>query len=129
MAGYSAIVVARRLPIQTRCGWALDGVRWAVRWGWMGPQSPSKPVADGMDGLFSFFGWAFPGNGVVPVPPVESANSRGPPERQRVILGRLGRFIFRNLVLKPCDHTIGSRTWVFAREQPCPFWTILQPLV
>jgi len=67
---------------------------------------------------------------MVPIPPVRVlGNSRCPPDRQRVILGRLGRVIFRNLVVKTCDHTIGSRTWVFAHEQQCPFWPILQPLV
>ena len=58
------------LTIQTHREWAWDGVRWAGRWGWMGPQSQSKPVADETDGLFLFFEWAFPGNGVVPVPAV-----------------------------------------------------------
>jgi len=42
------IVTPPRLPIQTRFGWALDGDRWAFGWGWMGPQSPSKRVLDGI---------------------------------------------------------------------------------
>jgi len=97
--------------------------------GW-GPKAHPNALRMGRMGFFFFFGWAFPGNVVVPFPPVRvltrEARRR---DRRGVILGRLGRFIFRNLVLKPCDHTIGSRTWVFAREQQCPFWPILQPLV
>jgi len=46
------------------------------------------------------FGWAFPGDGVVPSSALEYPNSSGPPEGQHVILGRRGRFSFRNHKLK-----------------------------
>jgi len=85
----------------------------------MGPQSPSKHVADGTDGLFLIFWMGIFRQRRDPSSSRESANSQGPPDRQRVILDRLGRFILRNLVLKPCDHTIGSRTLVLEREQQC----------
>ena len=90
----------------------LDGNGWAFGWGWMGDRSPSKPIQThfGWDtaGLFLDFGWAFPADGVVPSSALERADSRGRPEGQRGILGRPGRFICRNLVLKPCDHSLGS---------------------
>jgi len=76
----------------------------------MGPKSPIHPhPSPSAMGCGWGIGWAFPGDVVVPSSSRESANSRGPRGRQHVILGRLGRFLFRNLVLKPCEHTIGSR--------------------
>jgi len=83
----------------------LDGDGWAFGWTWMGPQSPSKRVRDGIAmGIWMGVSrrWRSPNSGL------ECAESRGPPEEQRVIFGRLGRFIFRNLILRPCDHTIGA---------------------
>jgi len=110
--GMFNIGTAARMPIQTRFGWALDGDVWAFGWKPMGPKSPIHPYpSPSAMGCGWGVGWAFPGDGVVPSSARESANSRGPRERQHVILGRLVRFLFRNLVLKPCDHTIGSRTW------------------
>jgi len=102
------IVSTPRLPIQRRFGWALDGDGWAFGWGWMGVSAHPKKV---WTGYRWGFGWAFPADVVVPRSALEFPDKTGPPERERVTLGRLGRFIFRNLVLKPCDHTIGSRTW------------------
>ena len=102
------IVTASRLPIQTRFGWERMG----FGWGWMGDRSPSKPIQTHFRwdtaGLFLDFGWAFPADGVVPSSALVCADSRGRPEGQRGILGRPGRFICRNLVLKPCDHYLES---------------------
>jgi len=103
----TTIVSTPRLPIQRRFGWALDGDGWAFGWGWMGVSADPKKV---WTGYRWGFGWAFPADVVVPRSALEFPDKTGPPERERAILGRLGRFIFRNLVLKPCDHTIGSRT-------------------
>ena len=86
---YSAIVTACRLPIQTRFGWALDGDGWAFGWEWMGVSA--QPERFWM-GYGWGFGWAFPTDGVVPRSARECSGARDPPQGQRVILGRRGRF-------------------------------------
>jgi len=105
----------------------LDGDGWAFGWGWMGPQSPSKRVLDGIAmGIWMGVSrrWRSPNSAL------ECADSRGPPEEQRVILGRLGRFIFRNLVLRPCDHTIGAPRASSVRSgQFSSSWTKYHPKI
>jgi len=61
----------------------------------MGPQSPSKRV---LDGIAMGIWMGVSRRCRSPNSALECADARGPPEEQRVILGRLGRFIFRNLV-------------------------------
>ena len=100
----SSIVTAGRLPIQTRFGWALDGDGWAFGWEWMGVSA--QPTRFWM-GYGWGFGWAFPGDGVVPSSALEYHNSSGPPEEQHVILGRRGRFSFRNPKVKRLCMMIG----------------------
>ena len=65
----------------------MDGDGWAPK----AHPSPSKTVLDGVwMGHRDFFGRAFPTNGVVPSSALESPDWRGPPEGQRVTLGRSG---------------------------------------
>jgi len=54
----------------------------------------------------------FPADGVVTRSARECPGARGPPEGHHVILGRLGRFIFRKHSVKPRDHVIGYRSHV-----------------
>jgi len=64
---------------------------------WMGMDGRFRPTNAGTDGGYGRgFEWAFPGDGVVPSSGLEYLNSSGPPEGQHVILGRRGRFSFRN---------------------------------
>jgi len=84
--------------INSACTGLSDGDGW-------GPKAHPNPSRMGRMGLF-FFRMGVFRQQRGPSSARESANWRGPPESQCVILSRLGRFIFRNLVLKPCDHTI-----------------------
>ena len=72
----------------------------------MGFSCSSKPIQQnfGWDtaGLWMGFGWAFPADGVVPSSARETFESRW----HRVILGRLGRFVFRKPGAKPKGHVI-----------------------
>jgi len=66
--------------------------------GWASPAHPS-PSNRVLDGTLLGFGWALDGRfkpmAWSPVPPGSPSCRGGPLERHRVILGRLGRFVFR----------------------------------
>jgi len=67
--------------------------------GWASPAHPSGLMRV-FDGILLGFGWAsderFRPMAWSPVPPGSPSCRGGPLERHRVILGRLGRFVFRN---------------------------------
>jgi len=78
-------------PIQTRFGWGWMGF-------WTGTDGRPKPIQAHPNpfwmgsgwGHRNVFGWVFPADGVVPSSALESPDWRGPPEGQRVTLGRSG---------------------------------------
>jgi len=82
---------------------------------WASPAHPS-PSNRVLDEIPLGIGWALDGRfqpmAWYPVPPVSPSSRGGPLKRHRVILGRLGRFVFRKPGVKPEGHVIGYQSHV-----------------
>jgi len=93
-AGSDDAPISSRLPahpIQTRFGWGWMGFRTGTDGRPKPIQAHPNPFWMGSGwGHRNVFGWVFPADGVVPSSALESPDWRGPPEGQRVTLGRSG---------------------------------------